>query len=252
MGGSVEDWRALRRIDRTKDAIGSLRDQASHWFNGRHGDPLFARFAYQLASLKPVIDRMLDSLEVAVTALPAEVDTAYHQCRLIDRGVLAVQRTFDWYATKYDQRLDPESVKTLLAADEIVRSCWTQPFAALHLGRPAGPLVYLDTRFDAFATPRVSAPPDLRAPADAIIAEYIRELPIPTIALPAWATREAWWLVLAAHETGHLVQRDLSPGLEAATRRHWRTLSPDLMSPVTWPARGLAGRWRHSPTRIRC
>jgi hypothetical protein len=219
MCGSTEDSRALRRIARTKEAIGALRDQTSQWFGARSDDPLFGRFAYQLAVLRPVIDRMLEALEVAVTALPAQADTAYHQCRLIDRGALAVQRIFDWYATKYDQRLDPGSAQVLLAADEIVRSCWTQPFAALRLSRPAGPLVYLDTRFDAFATPRVSVPPDLRAPADAIIAGYIRELPVPTIALPAWAAHEAWWLVLAAHETGHLVQRDLCPGLEAATRQ---------------------------------
>jgi hypothetical protein len=164
---------------------------------------------------------MLGALMAAVTELPADVDAedAYHRCRAIDRGVVAVQRIFDWYAEKYDQRLDPESEKVLLAADEVVRSCWTQPFAALHAMPPTGPLPYLDNRFDAFATPRVSVPPDLRAPADAIVAGYIGELPVPTIALPGWAAHEAWWLVLAAHETGHLVQSDLCDGLEAATRQ---------------------------------
>jgi hypothetical protein len=184
-------------------------------------DLRFSRFANQLAVLRAVLDRMLGALLAAVGELPADVDadTAYHRCRAIDCGVVAVQRIFDWYAEKYDQRLDPESGKVLLAADEVVRSCWTQPFAALHAIPPTGPLPYLDNRFDAFATPRVSVPPDLRAPADAIVAGYIGELPIPTIALPGWAAHEAWWLVLAAHETGHLVQSDLCDGLEAATRQ---------------------------------
>jgi hypothetical protein len=221
MGGSGDASRAVRRIARTREAIHGLGDQTSQWFAVHDEDPRFSRFANQLVVLRAVLDRMLGSLIVAVTELPADVDTdtSYHRCRAIDRGVVAVQRTFDWYAEKYDQRLDPESERVLLAADEVVRSCWTQPFAALHAIPPTGPLPYLDNRFDAFATPRVSVPPDLRAPADAIVAGYIGELPIPTIALPGWAAHEAWWLVLAAHETGHLVQSDLCGGLEAATRQ---------------------------------
>jgi hypothetical protein len=198
-----------------------LGDDTSRWFAAHGEDLRFSRFANQLAVLRTVLDRMLGALMAAVTELPANVnaDTAYHRCRAIDAGVVAVQRTFDWYAEKYDQRLDPESEKVLLAADEVVRSCWTQPFSALPAIPPAGPLPYLDNRFDAFATLRVSVPPDLRAPADAIVAGYIGELPIPTIALPGWAAHEAWWLVLAAHETGHVVQSDLCGGLEAATRQ---------------------------------
>jgi hypothetical protein len=220
MGGNGEAVRALRRIARTRVAIHDLGNEASRWFGVHSEDPLFARFVNQLTALQAIIDCMLDSLTAAAASVPADVDTAYHECRAIDRGLVVVQRIFDWYATKYDQRLNPESAGVLLAADEIVRSCWTQPFAALYATRPTGPLAYLDNRFDAFATPRTSVPSDLRAPADAVVAQYIRELPIPAIALPGWADHEAWWLVLAAHETGHLVQRDLCPGLEAATRQH--------------------------------
>ncbi len=219
MGGNGGASRGLRRIGRTEDAICGLRNEISAWFEARGEDLRFARFTNHFTVLRVVLDHMLEALVKAVSALPAEVDTVYHECRVIDRGVLAVQRFFDWYAGKYDQRLESASEKVLLAADEIVRSCWTEPFTVLHADRPTGPLAYLDNRFDAFATPRVSVPTDLRAPADAIIAEYIRELPIPTIALPAWAAREAWWLVLAAHETGHHIQHDLSSDLEASTRQ---------------------------------
>jgi hypothetical protein len=196
-----------------------LRNEVNVWFETHGEDFRFARFVNQFAALRLVLDRMFDALVAAVSALLVEVDTVYHECRVIDRGVVAVQRVFDWYVGKYDQRLDPASAKVLLAADEIVRSCWTEPFTILHADRPTGPLAYLDNRFDAFATSRVAVPTDLRAPADAIVAEFIRELPIPTIALPAWAAREAWWLVLAAHETGHHIQHDLSSDLEASTRR---------------------------------
>jgi hypothetical protein len=50
------------------------------------------------------------------------------------------------------------------------------------------------------------------------VAEFVAEIPIPTIALPTWVAREAWWLVLVAHEIGHHIQKDLAPGIEAVTR----------------------------------
>jgi hypothetical protein len=46
----------------------------------------------------------------------------------------------------------------------------------------------------------------------------VRELPVPVIALPASCVDEPWWIVLAAHETGHHVQHDLAEGLTATTR----------------------------------
>src|SRR3954447_7285112 len=106
----------------------------------------------------------------------------------------------------------------LRAADEVVRSCWTEAFGAVERDAPTGPLVYLDDRFDAVATPRVSVPTDLRGPQDAVIGEFVRELPIPLVALPARCRTEPWWIVLSAHETGHHVQHDLAPGLIAQTQ----------------------------------
>ena len=74
-------------------------------------------------------------------------------------------------------------------------------------------------------------------PADLLVAEYLHELPVPTIALPVFATREAWWLALIAHETGHHVQKDLVPGLEEVTREQ-------LVGAVaTTSAPGLIGQW---------
>jgi hypothetical protein len=182
-------------------------------------DQQFARFARHFDVLEAVLARMLRALDRELAALGADrpAGRVYERCRELDRSLLTVTRTFEWYAGKYDQRLDERRAPVLAAADEIVRSCWSEPFAALGRQPPTGPLPYLEPRFDACATPRVSAPPDLRAPADAQVAEHVRELPIPTIALPNAATREAWWLVLAAHETGHHVQHDVIPGVVATS-----------------------------------
>lgn len=163
---------------------------------------------------------MLDAIAAQLDLLDGASDSGavYERCSYLDRSLAIAVRLFEWYAAKYDQRLDKDIAPTLLAADEIVRSCWTEPFVLLGRTPPTGPLVYLEADFDAFATPRVSIPRDLQGPVDSLAFDMLSELPIPVIALPAHAASQAWWLVLAAHETGHHVQYDLLPALAELTR----------------------------------
>jgi len=213
--------RSTDRVGRSRLAVASLRDEVTTWVDSRAQDERYSRFRAHLDVLRLVLTRMLRAVDDELDAIdPAAQATGsvYSACRAAEHHLNLVRRTHRWYAEKYDQRADPRRELTLLAADELVRSCWTEPFTALHRTPPTGPLVYLDARFDATATPRVSVPADLRAPGDAFVGEIVRELPVPSIALPAGCVDEPWWLVLAAHETGHHVQHDLADGLAAATR----------------------------------
>ncbi|RVX42651.1 hypothetical protein EDD27_5288 [Nonomuraea polychroma] len=207
--------RVQQRVDRSVGAADLLREEIAAWLADRSADRALGRFAHHFGVLDQVLNGMLrrvrDSL-LAAAQLPSSQEV-YARCAALDRSLVTVKRLFEWYAPKYDQRADPVRGPALAAADEVVRSCWWQPFEALGRRPPAGPLPYLDPLFDASATPRRSVPEDLRAPVDSVVAELITELPIPVISLPAWAVREAWWLVVAAHETGHLVMRDLTPSL---------------------------------------
>ncbi len=215
-----------------------------NWFTKHDSCPVFARFKNHFLVLDLVLSRMLDALTGELSAIGGDCPSAtvYERCARLDRSLAIAVRLFEWYASRYDQRLDSELGPTLRAADEVVRSCWSEPFALLGRKPPTGPLVYLDAQFDAFATPRVSVPADLRAPSDALVADYLRELPVPTIALPGFAAREAWWLVLAAHETGHHIQKDLLPELEELTRERVSSAAvaagvPDAA--VQWAGWGL-------------
>lgn len=212
--------RVRGRVERSSASVRFLRQEITEWLDGRRGDPRFVRFVDHFDVLDVVLGRMLDAIEGALAEAGRSRSSgeAYERCRELDRSLVTTRRMFEWYASKYDQRLNDRLAPALRGADEVVRSCWQQPFAVREQTAPTGPLPYFDVRFDAHATPRVSVPPDLRAPTDAVIADLVGRLPIPTIALPVWAAREAWWLVLAAHETGHHVHKDLAPGLEAATR----------------------------------
>jgi hypothetical protein len=214
------------------------------WFTKHQSCPVFARFKNHFGVLDLVLGRMLDRLTGELSAIGGDCPSfaVYERCARLDRSLAIAVRLFEWYSSKYDQRLDSELAPTLRAADEVVRSCWSEPFALLGRKPPTGPLVYLDPQFDAFATPRVSVPADLRAPADSLVADYLRELPVPTIALPGFASREGWWLVLAAHETGHHVQKDLLPGLEEVTRERVASAATDAGVPdlaVQWAGWGL-------------
>lgn len=152
---------ATYRISRTATSIAALREQVSGWLVQRRGDDRFARFRRHFDVLETVLSRMMDVLDEELLRRAADPDpgVVYEQCRDLDRSLLYVQRTFRWYAEKYDQRLDDRFTAVLRCADEVVRSCWSEPFEALRQPPPTGPLTYLEPRFDAFATPRVSPPP---------------------------------------------------------------------------------------------
>lgn len=195
--------RVQNRVDRSLTAADLLREETSAWLAARAADGRFRRFGHHFEVLGAILDGMLTGIREQLLAVTgASSEAAYARCFHLDTSLSTVKRLFEWYAPKYDQRLDPLRGPVLAAADEVVRSCWWQPFDVLGRRPPAGPLPYLDPMFDAFATPRKNVPRDL-------VDELVRELPIPVISLPAWAARQAWWLVVAAHETGHLVMHDL-------------------------------------------
>ena len=194
--------------------------EITRWLGERRADQRFARFTGHFAALDSVFARMLDAIEAGVANIDVRGSSGqvYEQCRNAEVQLSLVRRTHEWYAHKYDQRTNDTAASVLRAADEVVRSCWVEAFAGVDHVAPTGPLVYMDSRFDAVATPRMSVPTDLRAPRDAVISEFVRQLPIPIIALPAISAVEPWWIVLAAHETGHHVQYDLARDLIAETR----------------------------------
>lgn len=198
------------RVARSLAGADLLREEITGWLTARRCDARFTRFGHHFVVLEQLLYGTLAALRADIVAAgelrPSEL--AYARCAHLDDGVRVVRRVFDWYAPRYDQRLDQRYGPALAAADEVVRACWWQPFEVLGRTPPTGPLPYLDPFFDAYATPRSAVPRDLLPLLD--------ELPIPLIALPGWAASEAWWLVVAAHETGHVVLHDL--GLTSAVR----------------------------------
>jgi hypothetical protein len=216
--------RLSRRVGRSTEAVDALGTRIRHWLDAGAADPVFHRFAAHLRTLDTVLTGMLDRLRAELAAVPADAAAGYERCRRVDRGLATLQRLFLWYAEKYDQRRPGGHPAVLAAADELARSCWSEGFAALRRKPPTGPLCFVDNRTDALARRRCEVPSELRPAVDDPVAEFVDRLPIPVIALPEAAVREGWWLVLAAHETGHHVLLDLDLG--AAVRQALRDAVP--------------------------
>ncbi|MER7133946.1 hypothetical protein, partial [Streptosporangium saharense] len=212
--------RVRARLDRSATTAQRLGHEIAGWMRRGHADRRLHRFTVHLDVLDGVLSRMLGAVTREIEAIDPRSPSgeAYRRCGELDGAVFTIRHLFDWYATKYDQRHDPALSGILACADEVVLSCWRQPFENLGREAPTGPLAYVEPRFDAFATPRVSVPPDLRLPADSLVAEFVGRLPVPVVCLPEWTAAQAWWLTLAAHEVGHHVHKDLDPALENATR----------------------------------
>ena len=245
-GGTLDGntVRGTRRVTRSAQSVDATRVRIKEWLAKHQDCPTFARFTNHFSVLEQVLQSMLDAIAGELEDIDRNdpSGSVYERCASLDRSLAIAVRLFEWYSAKYDQRLDKDTAPTLRAADEVVRSCWTEPFALLGRNPPTGPLVYLDADFDAFATPRVSVPRDLQGSAGSLIAGILSELPIPVIALPGLAASQAWWLVLAAHETGHHVQKDLLPGLEEATRERLVAAAAPTAEAAS-SADDLAARW---------
>lgn len=163
----------------------------------------------------------------------------YDQCRTQDRKLLHARRLWQWYADKFDQRvnLDGPTIQTLQGADEIIWSCWKTAFAAFGEAVPAAPVAYLAAEFSASATPRTDVPAGLRPGTDDLLRQHIERLPLPVIGLPPVCVQRPWWLIIAAHETAHHVQFEIG-GLEKQTQ--------DAVTAAVGEITGdslLAGRW---------
>ncbi|MDG6103073.1 hypothetical protein Daura_16325 [Dactylosporangium aurantiacum] len=239
--------RVAGRVDEVAESAAAVRAEWGDWFDHHTGAPGFLRFRRHFTVLRATLDAMADEVTADLARVradadaDADADAVYARCRHLDDCLMLARRLFRWYAEKYEQRHDATAGATLRAADALVWSCWATAFDAFRRPVPPAPVVYLDHRFDALATPRKTPPTDLRAAGDSLVAEFVAELPVAAIALPAAAQRRAWWLVLAAHETAHHVQLEL-PGLREQTHTAIRG-AIQAAAPPAGAAPGPAAPW---------
>ncbi|MGH8907020.1 MAG: hypothetical protein ACRD0K_10995 [Egibacteraceae bacterium] len=202
------------RIEATEGEIARLRAELDAWVRHREGRDPTGQYVTQRLTLREVVVRTLARIEADVDAIDPgrPTDEVYERCRADDERAVFVRRYWSWFRSKFDQRDEPIVGDVLRAADEVVWSCYAEVFRSADLPLGPAPLAYIEPRFSAEATPRITPPRDLKQ-GDELLGRHIAQLPIPVIALPPMCIDRPWWLVLLAHETGHHVQYDLGDGL---------------------------------------
>ncbi len=241
---------SCRRLDR-------LRAVAGDWIGQRHKEDVTGQHATQLDVLRTAVVGPLAGLRTIADGLSSVSDTGqvYAACRTSDTRAELVRRVFTYYQAKLDQRHDKSLEPVLRAADEVVWSCWAEPFRNAIYQDPAmtmrpAPLPYIESQYSPTAVPRDDPPAGLTAERDdSVLIRYLERLPIPLIALPEVCADDPWWLAYAGHEVGHHLQHDLADDwslvkafgslTEAASRAagetdpaRWRTWSAEIFADI--------------------
>jgi hypothetical protein len=204
----------LERIVETQDGLDDLRGRVMTWFKCRRHLDKAGQYWTQLDALEQVLVPNLDRVQADVCVIAALEWTGEIRagCRRNDRRVHLLDRYWHYFSEKWDQRDDEDAGRTLLAADEVVWSCWSGAFKAAGEPVAAAPLPYLEPFFTPRAIPRTSPPPDVQR-ADELLRPTLEKLPVPLIGLPPVVQTRPWWLAAIAHETGHHLQHDLAGGV---------------------------------------
>ncbi|HEU4349732.1 MAG TPA: hypothetical protein VFR35_18295 [Actinoplanes sp.] len=213
--------RARSRVAESIDEVDQFAAELDRWFASAAELDALGQYRTQLDTLAAALRPGLRQNRLCLLDVDTGRDagSVYDECRRADRRTVFLRRLWRWFTVRFDQRRDQRLRNVLRAADEVVWSCWAQTWQLTHAGKPGpAPLPYLDPQLSASATPRVDLPTDLVAVRDAALAAQVRAMPVPVIALPERVVWRPWWLVLLAHETGHHVQYELSPGADEPAR----------------------------------
>jgi hypothetical protein len=245
------------RIDQTCRRLDRLSATAEEWIERQHEEDRAGQYTTQLNVLRAAVVAPLAELRKMAEGLSAipETGRVYAACRTSDTRAELVRRILLYYQAKLDQRNDKLLGPVLRAADEVVWSCWAEPFRNAEYRDPAitmrpAPLPYIESQYSPAAVPRDDPPADLAAERDdSVLITYLERLPIPLIALPEVCADDPWWLVYVGHEIGHHLQHDLADNwalvkafgslAEAASRAagetdpaRWRTWGPEIFADI--------------------
>lgn len=200
------------RIDRARDELLRLAGDIEAWIRRRKDLDKKGQYKTQLDVAGGVLTNALDLIRDAISALSddAAVGDVYRACAAHERRVVVVHRLWLYLREKFDQRDDPQLSPTLFAADELAWSLYVQPFRVAKKTHGPQPLPYIEPYFTPRAIPRAEPPRDLRA-SDEILADVLKELPLPLIGLPPACVGSPSLLAYMAHEVGHHVQLELEP-----------------------------------------
>lgn len=241
--------RARHRVRLVRAEYGRVAQAIADWSKRRQQlDPL-QMYRTQLQFLDRSLQEALGRLESELAAMlkvssatPGEI---YARCRTQELRLAWIERLWLYFRRKFDQRDDPAFAPTLLAADEMVWSCYKPAFVHAQLSVPPAPLSYIEPLASPNASPRDQRPGELENNVDdEFLRACLETLPIPVLGLTPACVAEPWWLIFVAHEVGHHVQHELKvvrsfgDALKAAAGDTWAKQGLPTVASSRWWVRG--------------
>ncbi len=224
-GARLPHFEVANRIrrGRTSCDFSAFGRRVEDWAKERDAQDTDHQHHGQIDAIKKLVSTGTSALGnradgIAIDRSPWEV---YDECRLFDLRLTWLNRVWDFFRDKLEQRERADYETALSAADQVVWSCHREPLSRVAPldGSPPPPSVvplpFVESRYAFEAFPPTTVPPDLANDAG-FIGDYLERLPMGLIRLPPAVLHAPWWLVLVAHETGHTLERDLAPGLHDA------------------------------------
>ena len=169
--------------------------------------------ASQIAAIVSLLSKIESRLETDFESLAPGGDLGdfYDRCAKFDRRAVWFERVWNFFHSKFAPRAGLDR-SVLLAADEIVWSCYKQVFDGLAEGHGPSPLPFIEPRYSPEAFPSELVPPDLKSDVEVgLLHEFLNRMPVSVVRIPSICRVCPWWLVYLGHETGHHVQYDLRP-----------------------------------------
>jgi hypothetical protein len=227
------EWRRLQR-------------ELAAWQDRRRRLDADGQHRSQLDGCVAVIDAALQELHGPIAATTDADPRAAEHCRVHDRRIAWLRRTWDFFRDRFDQRDDDALAPVLRAADEIAWSCHREAFGGLVAQPPTAggppPLPYVEPQLTPEVFPRGLVPGTLRRDVDAaFLRAALDALPFAVVRVPASCVTAPWWLVHLGHEVGHVVDDQLlghhtraamvaDLGLSDAAAEEWTRWSGELFA----------------------
>ncbi len=229
----MEELLKRRKLAGMQRRIRALPEEIQRWRQRTEGNSLWERHHSQIHALEVYMSQIVKLMEQEMEEVAGTTGHLkfINEALSVELAANEVQRMWQFFRDKFEQRWSQDSGPALRAADTIAWDCYhfaiDQARAVYHVldswDYREPPLVYADTRFSPATLVRGATPRE--AGFDTSSSRFIpwqpRSLPIPLVILPWDRLCNPWELLSLHHEVAHDIEKDLGllPELQSIVNR---------------------------------